>query len=150
MQWPSPPVDPYPRQPPATEVTTAQILALIAERDRQYGQRFDAQEKAMILALASAEKAVTKAEGAAEKRFEAMNEFRSQLREQAASFMTRVESNAKFVEIERRLSVVEENITKKIGEAQGFQSLWGWIVGAGGFLLAGLALFLRTREKVAA
>lgn len=54
-------------------------------------QRFKAQEQAVAFALASAEKAVTKAELAAEKRFESVNEFRNQLKDQTGTFITRNE-----------------------------------------------------------
>lgn len=159
-QWPVPPIERYQPQTPNTEVSMSQILAIIAERDRQYGQRFDAQEKAVINALAAAEKAVTtamaaaekaviKAEGAAEKRFEAVNEFRAQLRDQAGTFMGRAESSAKFNDIERRLDNMEQSVNKKMGESQGAQNTWGWIVGAGGFLLAAVTLFLRNRNATA-
>ena len=54
-------------------------------------QRFKAQEQAVTFALQSAEKAVTKAELAAEKRFESVNEFRDQLKDQTGTFITRNE-----------------------------------------------------------
>jgi hypothetical protein len=91
----------------------AHVLALVAEADRRYvelrtaddlryQQRFDAQEKAVRDALAAAKEAVTaaltaadraviKAEDAATKRFDAVNEFRGQLADQAAGFMPRAE-----------------------------------------------------------
>ena len=52
---------------------------------------FDAADKAVAAALESAEKAVVKAETAAEKRFEGVNEFRGQLQDQAATFISRTE-----------------------------------------------------------
>jgi hypothetical protein len=52
---------------------------------------FDAADKAVAAALESAEKAVVKAETAAEKRFESVNEFRAQLTDQAATFISRQE-----------------------------------------------------------
>ena len=45
----------------------------------------------MAFALQAAEKAVTKAELAAEKRFESVNEFRNQLKDQTGTFITRNE-----------------------------------------------------------
>lgn len=54
-------------------------------------QRFKAQEQAVAFALQAAEKAVTKAELAAEKRFESVNEFRNQLKDQTGTFITRNE-----------------------------------------------------------
>jgi hypothetical protein len=49
-------------------------------------QRFNAQQAGVDAALTSAEKAVAKAEGANERRFDSVNEFRQQLNDQAATF----------------------------------------------------------------
>jgi len=63
------------------------IERVLEERDIQYQQRFDAQEKAVIAALAAADRANTKAELAADKRFDAVNEFRQTLTDQTATFI---------------------------------------------------------------
>jgi ABC-type Zn uptake system ZnuABC Zn-binding protein ZnuA len=76
--------------------------------DRLYTERFEAQEKWMREALQAqdkkveaaylaAEKAVNKAEAASEKRFESINEFRAQLKDQQATFITRSEAWGYFV-----------------------------------------------------
>lgn len=53
-----------------------------------------AAEKAVQAALVSAEKALAKLELAYDKRFESVNEFREQLRVQAAEFVTKAEFRA--------------------------------------------------------
>ena len=74
----------------------------LSDKDLRDEQRFEAQSKAVeaaleaqktavAIALTGAEKAVTKAETAAEKRFDSVNEFRSQLKDQAGTFVTRSE-----------------------------------------------------------
>lgn len=76
-----------------------EMLALIERKNEQLRaadtnaneQRFKAQEQAVAFALQAAEKAVTKAELAAEKRFESVNEFRNQLKDQTGTFITRNE-----------------------------------------------------------
>lgn len=76
-----------------------EMLALIELKNKQLRdadvnaneQRFKAQEQAVAFALQAAEKAVTKAELAAEKRFESVNEFRNQLKDQTGTFITRNE-----------------------------------------------------------
>ena len=70
------------------------LLSVIAEHDRLYQQRFDAQEKALTSALTAAKEAVDKAQSASEKRFDSVNEFRNQLKDQAATFLTRAEYQA--------------------------------------------------------
>lgn len=54
-------------------------------------QRFKAQEQAIAFALAEKEKAIIKAELGTEKRFESVNEFRNQLKDQTGTFITRNE-----------------------------------------------------------
>ena len=76
-----------------------EMLALVEQKNKQLReadtnaneQRFKAQEQAVAFALQAAEKAVTKAELAAEKRFESVNEFRNQLKDQTGTFITRNE-----------------------------------------------------------
>jgi hypothetical protein len=65
------------------------ILDKFTDADLRYQQRFDAAEKAVGAALAGADRAVTKAELAYEKRFEAVNEFRASLSDQTATFATK-------------------------------------------------------------
>lgn len=75
---------------------------ILEETNRRNEERFRAQETAINAALlaqktaidaalAAADRAVTKAEVAAEKRFESQNEFRGQLKDQQANFVTRAE-----------------------------------------------------------
>lgn len=79
---------------------------VIDERDRRYEERYDAsqtaiqaalvsQEKQVNAALLAADRAVSKAELASEKRFEAVNEFRQTLSDQASNFATRNEVETK-------------------------------------------------------
>ncbi len=77
---------------PAEAISVRELNLIVNERDRQYGQRFDAQEKAVAAALAAAKEAVVKAETAAEKRFDSVNEFRNTLKDQAGTFITRGEA----------------------------------------------------------
>lgn len=70
------------------ELKNAQLRAAETTANEQ---RFKAQEQAVAFALQAAEKAVTKAELAAEKRFESVNEFRNQLKDQTGTFITRNE-----------------------------------------------------------
>jgi len=70
------------------ELKNAQLRAADVNANEQ---RFKAQEQAVAFALQAAEKAVTKAELAAEKRFESVHEFRNQLKDQTGTFITRNE-----------------------------------------------------------
>lgn len=94
------------------ETLKEHLQALMTEGDRRNQQRFDGQEKAVAAALQAAKEAVTKAETAAEKRFDSVNEFRQQLSDQAASFMPRREA-------EQRLGVLETQANRQSGKEDG-------------------------------
>ncbi len=114
---------------------------------------FTAADKAVQAALSSAEKAVTKAESAAEKRFESVNEFRAQLTDQAATFLSRSEGEIRFSALAERLDTltganairlteVERRLNLTQGKASGANTLWGYIVGGIGTLIAIIAIVL--------
>jgi hypothetical protein len=101
-----------------TETLRQHVLGLIAaheqrsyerlkDMDLRYQQRFDAQQRALEDALQSvkeatradldaAKEAVNKAEKSNERRFDSVNEFRAQLADQASTFMTRREAEARL------------------------------------------------------
>lgn len=112
------------------------------ERDRQYSQRFSSQQDAVFSALQAAKEAVTKAETAADKRFDSVNEFRQTLAEQAEKFMSKDTGDAKFEAIDKALLILNEkasvnasrlDLIKAAGEGAG--ALWGYILGGVGLLM---------------
>ncbi len=78
------------------------IDALLVEHDSRYEQRFAAQEKAVVAALASAEKATDKAEIAQSQRNELQNKFREQLAAQAATFATKETVDQRFIGLDSK------------------------------------------------
>lgn len=102
--------------------------------DRLTVQRFADQERALNAALASAEKAVLKAEAAAERRFEGVNEFRGMLADQAARLATRSEMEAKFDSAHLTIAALSKQIDIAAGRGAGAAGLWGYIVGGVGLL----------------
>ena len=78
------------------------VAQLLRETDRRYEERFAAQEKAVAAALASAKEAVAKAENAAERRFEALNELRGAVTDILGKTLTRTEAEAEFRRIGQR------------------------------------------------
>jgi hypothetical protein len=135
---------------------------LRAADDLRYEQRFQAQTKALDAALAAAkeavqtamvaaEKATTKAESAAEKRFEAVNEFRAQLADQAATFIPRVESEArvsaivelfdsKYTALIDRMDVLTQANAASQGRSAGLGAGWNYLVGLIGLIVAVLTI----------
>ena len=121
------------------EVLEAKINASIQvsnERDRRYEDRFKAMDEKTSLALTSSEKAVTKAEVATEKRFDAVNEFRGTLNDYQAKLLPRAEADAKFggydekfEDIKKELSALREAKSKGEGAFGGVKGSWGLFVG---------------------
>lgn len=131
------------------------------DSDLRYQQRFDAQTKAMDAALAAqkeavqialiaAEKAVAKAEIAAEKRFDATNEFREQLRDQAATLIPRNESEVRMAAIGERIDEIRAtvealslSVRANAARGAGLAAGWGYLVGGVGLVGAVIAIITR-------
>lgn len=79
--------------------------------------------EAVANALQASKEAVLKAEDAANKRFDSVNEFRQTLTDQAQSFMSKAEADA-------RLKAVEEDISKISSRSEGANNLWIILVAA--------------------
>lgn len=94
---------------------TKHLAQIMNERDSQYRQRFDAQEKAVAAALAAAKEAVVKAETASDRRFENTNEWRA---------------------------TVNDILKRNEGRGSGLQTGWTWLVAAGGLFVAFASLAL--------
>lgn len=104
----------------ATQTKAVDAAFSAAEIARQTARIED--QRAVATALLSAEKAVTKAEIAAEKRFESVNEFRAQLADQAATFVSRTEAEAYRLATEAKiegLKVQLDKLEKRMDLAQG-------------------------------
>jgi pyruvate-formate lyase len=115
--------------------------------DLRYQQRFDAQQKALEAALLSQEKAVqtamtasekatTKSELAAEKRFDSNNEFREQLRDQAATLMPRSEAENRAAALSEKIDDLKATIVLIQGRSTGRNDIWGYLVGGAGLIAA--------------
>lgn len=107
---------------------SAHIIEILAERDRRYRERFDAQQEA-----------IRKAEIAVNDRLAIMNEFRGALGDQAATYVTRPELAAlrELVRtLEKRADVLE-------GRSGGLSAGWGYLVGAIGLVVAIIGLASR-------
>lgn len=116
--------------------------ALLAAYDLRYGQRFIAQElavkdalvgqeKAVTAALVAADRAVAKAETAAEKRFESVNEFRAQLKDQQIGLLSRAEADSEFRAIReivgaqaKEITTIREAQSVSFGKGAGLQAGW--------------------------
>lgn len=77
-----------------------------------------AAEKAVSAALTAAERAVAKAEEASEKRFDSVNEFRAQLGDQAATFMTRMESDTRLRAADEKTVLITDRLQTQVSDLQ--------------------------------
>ena len=114
---------------------TVDTLAVFMQRQiddmwRALDERSSQQGTAVRDALQAAEKAVTKAEVAAERRFEAVNEFRGQLSDQAGTFMPRSEADVRFGALTKDISELKKNSDESHGRGAGIDKVWAFLVAA--------------------
>ncbi len=86
----------------------------LREHDRRYEQRFAAQELAVSAAITAADRAVTKAELATEKRFDAVNEFRATLDGYTRTLMPRKEAEAQHAALVARLETLTTSFSDRM------------------------------------
>lgn len=118
------------------------IRELIDERDTRYEQRFTAQEKAVKDALTAADRAVTKAELATEKRLEGVNEFRATLTDYTTNLMPRGEVTALLAGFDEKLTALQSRIDRSEGKGKGIDQAWGYLVGLVGVVAAAVAVIV--------
>ena len=94
------------------------------ERDLRYQQRFQASEDAL-----------KEARGALEKRLEGMNEFRSQLSDQAATFVPRREAEQAAGANSEKIAALTTRFDQQQGARVGLSSGWGYLVGGIGIVV---------------
>ena len=129
------------------EMTPRELLSIFNERNIAINQRFEAQEKQNALALTAAKEAVAKAETAAEKRFDSVNEFRGQLKDQAATFMPRAEVEIRLKPIDTKLVEIDQRLTQIVSRAEGSAQLWQGITVALGLVLTSILVFFAVRRQ---
>lgn len=125
----------------------AHMLLLRDADNLRYEQRFKDSGTAVQAALGAADRAVMKAEGAAEKRFEGVNEFRQTLADQQRTLIPRAEAEVRMGTIEARLTEIKRDFesrlvslvasnTERSGKEEGAKITWAYIIGAAGLLLS--------------
>lgn len=118
---------------------------VLEEMDRRYEQRFIAQESASRAAMTAAQEAVHKAEVAAEKRFDSVNEFRATLADQASTLMPRAESTLRWEAVSERVTKIENLLAADVGKSQGLNAAWGYLVGAIALAATVVSIIIATR-----
>lgn len=95
----------------------------------------DSQAEKVGLALASADKAVLKAEAATERRFESVNEFRQTLSDQASTFVTRDQFDTLRESQAERVREIAARVDRTEGRTGGLNQGWGYLVGGIGMIV---------------
>jgi len=114
------------------------VMKLMALKEERDAERFKAQNEMNGLALAAADRAVTKAENAAEKRFEGVNEFRNTLADQQRTLMPRTEVELALNALKDDVRLLKEQGLKSAGQGVGLSQAWMLILGV--LTLASLVL----------
>ena len=130
------------------ETVRDHLESVIALHDRRYEQRFADQQQAVEAALSAAKEAVIKAETAAEKRFEGVNEFRAALGDQQRLLMPRSEADRAITALSEKLLALEKQFDGLVAERQGLRGGWGYAVGVIGFVLALASLIALVIKQV--
>jgi hypothetical protein len=159
------------------------INARIADMELRQQQRFDAQTKAVDAAiiaqraavdaaLIAANQATAKAETATDIRFQAVNEFRGQLADQATRFITRVEVEAailrnteriaelaaklehfadkslvvgEYDQLTTKLDNIGNRVTRFEGKGKGMQASWAIAVALITMIIGIIAVYLAVK-----
>ena len=111
------------------------LEAVMAERDRYYLGQIQALKEAVCSATADADRALSKAETANEKRFDSVNEFRAALTDNNASFVRQDAYQERHRALEIHLTSVDEKINELLrrwestkGRGGAFSDIGGWII----------------------
>lgn len=145
---------PYPNTTWTVETALDHLLAVIELNNKRYEQRFGdiqrmlelsitAQKEAGNIALTAQKESVIKAESAAEKRFESVNEFRNTLSDQQRTLIPREEVSVIAKGLTDKLTSLEKALDALIEERKGIQGGWGYAAGVAGFvfILVSLVMF---------
>lgn len=110
------------------------LSARIAEYEERNKERLAAMRENINLALASADKAIAKAELATDRRFDSVNEFRATLSDQATQFLSRDEYASRHETIVAAEQAVESRLARienrTEGKKEGLSSLGSLLFGA--------------------
>lgn len=112
------------------------VQSKLDDAEKRNGQRFEAQEKAVASALQAAKEAVAKAEIAAEKRFDSVNEFRAQLSDQAGTFMPRLEAEQRIAQQAEKLDALASRMDSREGKSVGMGAFVPLLISGLGLLVA--------------
>jgi len=128
------------------ETLYVHFTALLNEAEKKNEQRFIDQEKAVKAALNAAEQAVNKAEHNAEKWRASANEWRQAMDDREVKFMPRPEAERGLESNAEKISLLTDRLNRSEGHGGGLQAMWGYVVGAAGFVLVLIGIFVALKK----
>lgn len=146
------------------ETLYAYFSRMIADLDKRVSDRFDLSEqhardqrealnnailsveKAAQVAMMASEKAINKADNASEKRFDAVNEFRAAMGDQAARLITRAEVDQRMTGQDKENANIVSRIDRIEAKGLGLQAGWAILVSiitVSGLIIFGVVMALK-------
>jgi hypothetical protein len=113
----------------------AHLRQHIDQQVMQIQQALDAARREFDITHESSERAIQKAEAAADKRFDSINKFREQLDSQAKDFMPRELATAQFDEFRKQITELQRKESSKTGQSMGNERAIGLLIGVSTLLL---------------
>lgn len=111
--------------------------------EKSIDARFESVITATNNALGAADKAVSKAESASEKRFEGVNEFRASLADQQRTLMPRAEVEILTKNINEKIDLLISGQTKTESKGIGSKEMLAYVVGIIGIVSAIVTLLTK-------
>jgi hypothetical protein len=129
------------------------LQRMLFDVERRLDERITSQKEAVTLAVAAADRAMTKADVANEKRFESVNEFRQSLSDKDRLQMPRSEIEALFRAQADKLDAALKTINSRLealsaasivqqGQSSGIHAGWGYAIGAIGLVMTVVAILM--------
>jgi hypothetical protein len=134
------------------------ITTVLEEMNSRYEQRFldsktaldiafTAQKELVASALGAADKAVIKAEVAAEKRFDSVNEFRALVSDQQRTLMPRSEAEIVFRSLSEKIDALRLSERGEKGKSEGTKEGSSSIIGLVGLITSLIAIGIILLKK---
>lgn len=125
----------------ALEAGLTAFKELMAERDKRYEQRAQAQDTAVSAALNSAKEAGAVAKNEVDAHLKALNEIRTMSLDQAKTFAVQKVIDEKFDAIKNEVKSIREAALVKVGTSSGIKEMMGYIIAAITILVVGIGAY---------
>jgi hypothetical protein len=130
------------------EAAIKMLEAKLEDLDRRTTSSFGERDRAFMAYQAATEKATQIAVIAVDRRLEAMNEFRTQLKDQAAGFFTRTEHEAYQKVVDADLRLLRESRAELRGKATQSSVTITFVLAAIGVIFGAVSMMLDIFAKV--